>query len=68
MPTVLAEGTSIIPAETFTNLTTAVSNGAQEIVSNGVTMISTVAPYALAIIGVGIVVGIAFKWIKRARG
>lgn len=68
MPTVLAEGTSIIPAETFTSLTTAVSNGAQEIVTNGVTMISTVAPYALAIIGVGIVVSIAFKWIKKARG
>lgn len=68
MPVALAEGTtSIIPAETFTNLTTAVQNAASEIVTNGVSMMTTVAPYVLGLIGVSIVIGFAFRKIKLAK-
>lgn len=48
-------------------ITSSVSAQAGTVISNAITMISSVAPYIVAIVGVGVVVSIGLRYIKKMR-
>lgn len=52
----------------ITDVTTAVTTGLATTATNAMSVISSVLPYALAIVGAVIVVGIGIKIFKRVSG
>lgn len=65
----------IVYAEAGTGVTTdvstivsAITNQASSIITDGISMISGVAPYIVAMIGVGVVLSIGLKYIRKMRG
>lgn len=52
----------------ITSLTTAIQSAAANIGSNAITMMTTVAPYAIGILGVSVAFGIGMRWLRSIKG
>lgn len=66
-PMVIIEREAASPPP-ITDVTTAVTTGLATTATNAMSVISSVLPYALAIVGAVIVVGIGIKIFKRVSG
>lgn len=62
-----AEPTSTITSSLST-VTSALASGASELGAQAISVITTILPIGLGILGAGVLINLGFKWIKRATG
>lgn len=67
LPVLGAEADAFSIKDSISGVVTKFSTGMQEVATQGLDLIGKAAPFIIAVVGAGVVIGMGIKWVKKIK-